>query len=81
MGFARQLQAEQIAQAIYDRLAMEFLTGTGTSFGVPGLRAGRVVELQGLGSFNGRYYVTRSRHSLTDRGYTTAFSVRSDSVG
>jgi phage protein D len=73
-------EAEQIAKAIFDRLAMEFVTGTGRSPGLPGLRAGRVVELQGLGSFNGRYYVTRSTHSLSDEGYATSFSVRSDSV-
>jgi phage protein D len=74
-------EADQIAQAIFDRLAMQFVTGTGTALGLPGLKAGRVVELQGVGSFNGRYYVTRATHTYSARGYTTSFSVRSDSVG
>ena len=80
MPVSSKAEAEQIAKAIFDRLAMEFVTGTGRSPGLPGLRAGRVVELQGLGAFNGRYYVTRSTHSLSGGGYTTSFSVRSDSV-
>lgn len=80
MPVSSRAEADQIAKAIFDRLAMEFVTGTGRSPGLPGLRAGRVVELQGLGAFNGRYYVTRSTHSLSGSGYSTSFSVRSDSV-
>ena len=60
--------------------ALEFVTGTASTIGIPELTAGRVVELRGLGRFSGRYYVTRSTHTLGSGGYLTSFSVRTDSI-
>jgi uncharacterized protein len=77
---ASQTEAAQLAKAIYSRRALEFVTGTGTAVGLPELKAGRVVRLLGLGRFSGRYYVTRSTHSIGASGYVTSFAARSDSV-
>lgn len=74
-------QAEARARALYDARAMEFIQGTGSTLGIPGLRPGAVVMLDGLGRFNGRYYVTRCTHSIGGGGYRTSFSAHKNSVG
>jgi len=70
-------EAEQIAKARFEDLSMRFLTGEGLAIGEASIRAGDVVELQGLGRrFSGRYYVVRSEHRVNaQEGYTTRFSV------
>jgi phage protein D len=46
--------------------------------GIPDLRPGDNIELQGLGKrFSGAYYVTKVEHSLGNNGYLTQFEVRS----
>jgi phage protein D len=77
---ASRTEASNLARALYTRRALEFVTGTGTAVGLPELMAGRVVELLGLGRFSGRYYVTRSTHTIGSAGYVTSFSARSDSL-
>jgi phage protein D len=77
-----QAEAEQRARALYNARAMEFVQGTGATVGLPGLRAGMVVSIDGLGPrFNGEYFVTRTTHTLGGGGYRTSFSVRKNSVG
>jgi phage protein D len=46
--------------------------------GNPGIGAGTVVELLGLGRrFSGLYYVTACTHAISARrGYSTTFTVR-----
>ena len=43
-----QTEAEQIAKARYNEIALDFITGEGTAIGQPDLRAGEVVELARL---------------------------------
>ena len=74
-------EADQIARSIYNELSMKFLTGSGSTIGLPDLRAGRFVELAGLGTrFSGRYYVTQTTHTLSDSGYETRFTVERNSA-
>ena len=52
------------------------VTATGSTVGLPDLRAGSVVEIDGLGDrFSGRYFVTGTTHTIGDGGYTTQFDV------
>ncbi len=75
-------EADAIAKAVFNELAASFVTGSGTTIGIPDLRAGSVVTLLGLGDrFNGDYYVTEATHSIGAGGYTTAFRVRRNAVG
>lgn len=76
-----QAQAQSRARALYNDRAMEFIQGSGSTLGIPGLRPRTVVMLDGLGRFNGRYYVTRSTHSIGGGGYHTSFGVQKSSVG
>ncbi len=74
---ASQQEADQLARAIYNARALEFITGGGSSIGLPELRAGQVIELLGLGPrFSGLYYVTQATHRIDDAGYHTTFQVR-----
>lgn len=55
------------------------LTGQGSSVGHPRIKAGAVLQLEGIGKeFGGRYRVTCATHSLGSGGYTTSFEVRKD---
>jgi phage protein D len=49
--------------------------------GLPDLRAGSVVYIDGLGErFSGRYFVTSTTHAISDSGYTTQFECRREEV-
>lgn len=55
------------------------VTGSGTVVGDPALMAGRVVQLEGLGTqFGGRYRITTATHTLGSGGYTTGFEARKE---
>jgi phage protein D len=72
-----QLEAEEMAKAKYNKIALDYITGSGTCIGTPEIRTGRVVELRGLGRrFSGLYYITSSTHTMNDSGYLTRFEVK-----
>jgi phage protein D len=57
------------------------LTGKGTAVGDPRIRAGAVVELDGLGpDFSGNYRVASATHSLGSSGYVTSFEVQKEII-
>ncbi|MFC1707016.1 contractile injection system protein, VgrG/Pvc8 family, partial [Planctomycetota bacterium] len=70
-------EAEAIAKAELNERALRYLTGRGTAVGNPKLRAGKVVELVGLGElFNGNYYIVETIHTFQpNAGYATGFRV------
>ena len=62
-------------------MAKNLVTGSGSTVGLPELRAGRPVYIRGLGRrFSGRYLVTSSTHALGDSGYTTQFEARMEEL-
>jgi phage protein D len=70
-------EAEDLARAALNRAMTEFIIGDGRCVGNPDVKAGKVVELKGLGDrFSGMYYVASCVHSIGPRGYYTFFSVR-----
>ena len=55
------------------------LTGTGNTIGNPQIKAGRVINLNGLGSqFSGLYRITSATHTFDGSGYKTSFKVRKE---
>lgn len=55
------------------------LTGSGSSLGDLRMRAGRVIELHGVGEeFGGKYRITSSTHTIDSGGYRTAFECRKE---
>jgi phage protein D len=73
---ASQAEADEHAKAIFNDRAMQFLTGKASTIGVPDLRSGQPVELQGIGMFSGRYYVDEVTHTIGSSGYLTNFTVK-----
>src|SRR5262245_54525452 len=73
-----QAEADQIAKARLEQLALNFIVGEGRCQGRTDLRTGLVVKLQNLGArFSGSYYVTGVAHRYTKRrGYETNFTAR-----
>jgi len=72
-----QQEAKELAISLLRERAYEFITGGGQVIGLPDLRPGDNLELNGLGTrFSGLYYVKRVEHTLGSSGYKTNFQVR-----
>lgn len=72
-----QASAEQLAQAVADRLAQRFVEAEGVCGGDPALVAGVPLQISAVGQrFSGTYFVTGARHRYAaTHGYQTHFSV------
>ena len=65
-------EQRQLAQARLDDAALGLIEGEALCGGEPELRAGRCVEVKGVGSrFGGMYYIASTRHRYDSGGYTT----------
>ncbi|MEU4560122.1 hypothetical protein AB0F72_17200 [Actinoplanes sp. NPDC023936] len=74
-------EARQLAVEILQQIAKGLVKATGSTVGLPRLRAGSVIEVGGLGDrFAGRYFVTDTTHAIGDSGYTTQFGCRREEV-
>lgn len=73
-----QAEADQLAAAHFNDLALAYIEGEGVCRGNARLRACETVKLDGLGRrFSGPYYVTATTHHYTSQhGYYTSFTVR-----
>jgi uncharacterized protein involved in type VI secretion and phage assembly len=69
-------EASAIAHAIYNELAGEFVQADAKGEGDPRIRPGRLVELENMGKYAGKYYLTETRHLYAHGRYTSEFSVR-----
>lgn len=69
-------EADAMAQAICNEISGQFVNADATADGNPEIRPGRMVELEELGPYTGKYYVTETRHTYINRVYDTEFSVR-----
>ena len=78
---AAQAEADQMAVARLNGIALELITGEATCVGRTLLRPGQVAEITGAGKrFSGQYYVTATAHVYTADGYTTRFSFRRNAL-
>ena len=74
---ASQEEAEELAEALLAERAYKFLTATGKAIGLPDLRPGDNVEIDGVGGrFSGIYHVERTTHVLNASGLITEFKAR-----
>ncbi|WP_166240043.1 phage late control D family protein [Paenibacillus turpanensis] len=74
-------EAQSMADAYLNRRAMKLLHGVGESVGLPEIRAGRYIELSGLGqTFDQPYYVTGATHQWSDDGYITRFQIGGNAI-
>ena len=73
-----QSEADQMANGWFGENALYYVVGHGVCIGRPDLRAGLLVQIEGLGRrFSGPYYVTSTEHRFKpSTGYRTTFTVR-----
>jgi phage protein D len=73
-----QAEADQLARGWFSEMALTYVEGHGICIGEPKLRAGVLVQIEGVGQrFSGSYYVTSTEHSYRpESGYRTAVDVR-----
>ncbi len=75
-----QEEADRIATAAANEMAAG-VSGQCETIGLPEIREGTVVRLDGLSQpFDGPYYVKQTTHRMDDAGYTTSFEARDASV-
>lgn len=70
------LDAKKLAVAQYNDQLLGTVIGEGKCSGISKLRAGKTIELKGLGRFSGIYYVTSTTHVIGSEGYEVSFRVR-----
>jgi hypothetical protein len=76
VGLAQSLQ--QILTELLPRLNNR-LTGSGSTIGDLRIRAGRVINLEGLGEeFGGLYRITSATHAIDGSGFRTSFGGRKE---
>jgi len=70
-------EARELAISLLRERAYEFITGNGQIIGLPDLRPGDNMDLDGLGQrFSGSYYVKKVEHTIGSSGFGTRFEVR-----
>ncbi|WP_293373991.1 phage late control D family protein [Nevskia sp.] len=79
---ASQAEVDAHAGARYARAGLQLLSVEGLSSGHPGLRAGSVVAIEGVGPrYGGLYYLHSVSHRYSlDRGYETRFEGRRNAL-
>ena len=74
-------EAKSLAAAIHNRYGMELMKGEGETIGIPELRAGRYIELEGMGKkLSQLYYLTSVTHTIDQSGYLTTFTVGGNAI-
>lgn len=73
-------EARERAIAILLDQTKEMVTADVKVVGLPDLRAGQIVVIKQLGArLSGKYFVTKTQHTVDDSGYLTTFSCRRES--
>lgn len=70
------LDAAELAKSVLLQLLEGLFEGSGSCIGLPQLRAGDLIEIQGVGQrFGGKYRLSRVTHTIDEGGYQTQFEV------
>ncbi|MBE9002407.1 phage late control D family protein [Nostoc sp. LEGE 12447] len=71
-------EADSMALGQFQDMAIAYISGEGNCQGNPNLRAGKVIEIVGLGKrFSGLYYIISAEHTYSkNQVYKTSFTVR-----
>jgi phage protein D len=74
-------EARRVAIEILEGIAKEMVKANGSVPGLPDIRAGTVLHIDGVGKrFSGRYFVVGTTHTIGDSGYTTGFECRREEL-
>ncbi|MBP1932264.1 phage late control D family protein [Ammoniphilus resinae] len=73
--------AKEKAEAAMNERAMKLVSGDVECIGLPEIRAGRYIKLDGLGKqLNQIYYIKGATHTIDETGYLTQFQVQGNAV-
>lgn len=76
-----QAAAQSLANAKLNEKAMDLVTGDGECIGIPEMRAGRNIKLEGLGpKFNQLLKLSGVVHTINNRGFLTTFNVEGNAI-
>jgi phage protein D len=74
-------EAKTLAKETLEKIAKDMVKGHGSTVGLPAIRTGVVLEVEGLGTrFSGRYFITSTTHAIGDSGYTVQFECRREEL-
>lgn len=74
-------EAKELADSLLKERSMDLVTGQGECIGIPEVRAGRFVKLEGLGpKFNQPMLVAGATHTIDGSGYSTSFTVKGNAI-
>lgn len=74
-------QADAVARSELNKASDTLIEGDGECIGLPQLRKGVNIRLEKLGvRFSGKYYVTKTTHTINDSGYRVGFSVKRNAL-
>ena len=74
-------EAKSEAAAVLNRASMKLITGSGDTVGIPEIRAGKYLQLEGVGTgLNGLYFIKTATHTIGDSGYTTGFELERNAI-
>ncbi len=75
-------EAKALAKGHLIRANNSLIEGTCECIGIPEIRAGTNIRIEGVGRrFSGKYYLKSARHSIGEGGYTLSLTVRRGGVG
>jgi hypothetical protein len=81
VNVSSQQEAQELANAAVNERALRLVTGETVSIGIPEIRAGRCIRLEGLGKkLNQTYYIVRATHAIDETGYVTSFTFQGNAV-
>jgi phage protein D len=76
-----QAEAQELADSMLNERAMELVSGEGECIGIPEIRAGRHIKVEGLGAqFNQPYVLSSVTHTINSQGYVTKFEVEGNAI-
>ncbi|RAV11467.1 phage late control D family protein [Paenibacillus contaminans] len=76
-----QQEADQLAKSILNKHAEGLIKGSGESIGIPEIKPGTRIQLEGLGKrFSKAYYIEKSTHTIGSSGYTTTFHIKENAL-
>lgn len=85
--FFTQDEATRYCASVFGDQLKRMVKATGTTVGLPLLRAGKKIQIGGVGDnslgtrLSGTYFVTATTHTFNSNGYTTRFEARREDLG
>jgi phage protein D len=74
-------EAKERARAMLRNRHAEIVTAKGKTVGLPGLRAGTLIDIENVGArLSGTYYVKKTTHTINSHGYITEFECRRENL-